>query len=63
MFESDGMIQIIGKGAVTIVDARAMSYSNQDQAFGNQPLSMHNLKLHVLSYGDHFDLQDNLPLH
>ena len=62
LFESDGVIQIIGKGAVTIVDARKMSYSNQDKATGSQPLSMHNLKLHILSYGDRYDLQDNLPL-
>jgi cyanophycinase len=63
MFESDGIIQVIGKGAVTIVDARAMSYSNQAQAIGNQPLSLHNLKLHVLSYGDRYDRQRHLPLH
>lgn len=63
MFESDDLVQVIGKGAVTIVDARAMSYSNQEQAFGSQPLSMHNLKLHILSYGDRYDLQRHLPLH
>jgi cyanophycinase len=63
MFESDGMIQVIGKGAVTIIDARSMSYSNQAQAIGNQPLSLHNLKLHVLSYGDRYDRQRHLPLH
>ncbi|MEY2833026.1 MAG: cyanophycinase [Cyanobacteriota bacterium] len=63
MFESDGMIQVIGKGAVTIVDAKSMSYSNQEQAVGNQPLSLHNLKLHILGYGDRYDLKRNLPLH
>ncbi|MEO1673306.1 MAG: cyanophycinase [Cyanobacteria bacterium J06631_2] len=62
MFESDGMIQVIGKGAVTIVDARSMSYSNQAKASGTQPLSMHNLKLHVLGYGDRYDLQHHQPL-
>jgi cyanophycinase len=63
MFESDGIIQVIGKGAVTIVDARAMSYSNQEQALGSQPLSLHNLQLHILSYGDRYDLRRRLPLH
>ena len=62
MFESDGIVRVIGKGAVTIIDARAMSYSNQQKASGSQPLSMHNLKLHVLSYGDRYDLQKSLPL-
>lgn len=62
MFESDGMIQVIGKGAVTIVDAQQMSYSNQAHASGSQPLSMHNLKLHVLGYGDRYDLRHHEPL-
>ena len=62
VFESDGMIQVIGKGAVTIVDAQEMTYSNRDRASGNQPLSMHNLKLHILGYGDRYDLHRRLPL-
>lgn len=62
MFDNDGMVRVIGKGAVTIVDARNMSYSNHNEAYGNQPLSMHNLKLHVLAYGDRYDLQRHEPL-
>lgn len=62
MFESDGLIRVLGKGVVTIVDAREMSYSNQSKAHGSQPLSMHNLKLHILGYGDRYDLQRHLPL-
>lgn len=62
MFESDGMIQVIGKGAVTIVDAQQMTYSNRAQADGHQPLSMHNLKLHILSHGERYDLNRYLPL-
>jgi len=60
--ESDGIIRVIGKGTVTIVDPRNMTYSNQPQAIGNQPLSMHNLRLHILSYGDRYDLENHLPL-
>ena len=62
MFDSDGFIQVIGKGSVTIVDARGMSYSNQDRVHGSDPLSMHNLKLHILGYGDRYDLNRHLPL-
>lgn len=62
IFESDGLIRVIGKGTVTIVDAREMSYSNQAQVTGNEPLSMHNLKLHILTYGDRYDLRKHLPL-
>jgi cyanophycinase len=62
MFESDGIIQVIGKGAVTIVDAREMSHTNHAEIQGNEPLSMHNLKLHILGYGDRYDLHKRFPL-
>lgn len=62
MFESDGMIQVIGKGAVTIVDARHMTHTNKTQVQGSEPLSMHNLKLHILGYGDRYDLTKHLPV-
>ena len=62
MFESDGMIQVIGKGSVTIVDPREMSYTNQKEVYGSEPLSMHNLKLHILGHGDRYDLHKHLPL-
>ena len=32
MFESDGMIRVIGKGVVTIVDARNMTHTNKPHA-------------------------------
>lgn len=62
IFESDGLIRAIGRGCVTIVDAREMSYSNQDRVHGSEPLSMHNLKLHILGYGDRYDLHQHIPL-
>ncbi|MCC0178628.1 cyanophycinase [Waterburya agarophytonicola K14] len=61
MFESDGIMEVIGKGTVTIVNARNMTYSNAKEAKGNEPLSMHNLKLHILGYGDRYDLEQNQP--
>lgn len=62
MFESDGIIQVIGRGTVTIVDAREMSHTNQAKVYGSEPLNMHNLKLHILGHGDRYDLQRHLPL-
>ncbi|MEL6495843.1 MAG: cyanophycinase [Cyanobacteria bacterium J06623_7] len=63
MFESDGIVRVIGKGAVTIVDAKEMSYSNHRDTRGSEPLSLHNLTLHVLAYGDSYDLHRHIPLH
>ncbi len=62
MFESDGIIEVIGRGTVTIVDAREMSHTNQAEIHGSEPLSMHNLKLHILCYGERYDLHKHLPL-
>ena len=62
MFESDGTIEVIGKGVVTIVDARDMTHTNKSNVRGSEPLSMHNLKLHILGYGDRYDLSKHLPI-
>ena len=62
MFESDGTIEVIGRGVVTIVDARDMTYTNKSQVQGSEPLSMHNLKLHILGYGDRYNLVKHFPI-
>ena len=62
MFESDGIIEVIGKGTVTIVDVSDMTYTNRSRVHGSEPLSMHNLKLHILGYGDRYDLNNHQPL-
>ena len=61
MLENDGTIRVLGKGTVTIVDAKDISYTNQSQIHGNEPLSIHNLKLHILCYGDRYDLRKRQP--
>ncbi len=61
MFETDGTIRVIGKGTVTIVDAKDISHTNQAHIYGSEPLSIHNLKLHVLCYGERYDLRKRQP--
>lgn len=55
LFEADGMIQVIGKGAVTIVDPRHVTATSHNTIGMTDPLSIFNLKLHVLSHGDCYD--------
>lgn len=62
MFDSDGNIQVMGKGTVTIVDARDMTHTNHSRVNGNEPLALHNLHLHILCHGDRYDLQDHKPI-
>lgn len=56
LFEGDGLIQVIGRGTVTIVDPGELSYTNQTEVDTTDPLSIHNLRVHVLSHGDRYDL-------
>lgn len=56
MFEGNGSFQVIGKGTVTIVDPGEMSHTNQPDIGTSDPLSIHNLKVHILSHGDRYAL-------
>lgn len=57
MFEGDGLINVIGKGSVTIVDARQLSRTNYQGLSSTEPISLHNLSVHVLCHGDRYDLK------
>jgi cyanophycinase len=66
LVERDGMLQVMGKGTVTIVDPGAISYTNYPQVGASEPLSLHNLRVHILSYGDRYHLQQRTvmaPVH
>lgn len=56
MFEGDGTFQVIGKGTVTVVDSGETSYTNYPSVGTTDPISIHNLRVHILSYGDRYDL-------
>lgn len=56
MFDGDGLIQVLGKGTVTVVDTQEMSHTNAQDIDTTDPLSLFNLRLHILAHGDCFDL-------
>lgn len=58
LFEGDGLMQVLGQGTVTIVDPGALTFTNHTQADATEPLSIHNLRVHILSYGDRYDLSE-----
>lgn len=62
LFEGDNTLQVIGKGAVTIVDPGEMTYTNQAKIGKTEPLCISNLRVHVLSAGCRFDLRDRAML-
>jgi cyanophycinase len=54
--------QVIGTGCVYIVDGAGVTHSNIAEARPDRPLSMFDLRLHVLSSGDAFDLATRRPV-
>lgn len=55
LFESGGIFQVIGKGTVTVVDPAEVSLTNFPAVGSTDPLSIHNLRVHILSHGDRYD--------
>lgn len=62
MVEGDGLLQVMGKGTVTIVDPGEVSYTNQPHVGATDPLSIYNLRVHILSYGDRYHLHQRTVL-
>jgi cyanophycinase len=54
--------RVIGSGAVYVVDGTQVSHCNLAEARPDRVLSMHDVKVHVLSSGDRFDLAKRRPI-
>lgn len=64
LFERDGWLQVIGKGTVTIIDPGEMLYSNHNNIGPTDPISIHNLRVHILTHGDRYHfLQRSIGTH
>ena len=57
----DGCFSVIGAGGVTVIDASEVTHSNIAEASPERALSMHGVRVHVLSAGDNFDLTRRTP--
>ena len=58
----DNVLEVIGSGALTIVDPADIGHSNIADAAPDAPISMLNLRLHVLVHGARYDLDFRRPL-
>jgi cyanophycinase len=54
--------RVIGSGAVYIVDCNGVTHSNIAEASPDQALSVYDVRLHVLSAGERFDLAARRPV-
>jgi cyanophycinase len=52
---------VLGSGAVYVLDASEVSYSNIAEEDLKKTLSIYNMKMHMLSQGDRFDLLNRAP--
>jgi cyanophycinase len=57
----DDRFEVIGSGCVYIVDGAGVTHSNIARARPERALSMYDIRLHVLSSGDTFDLAKRRP--
>jgi cyanophycinase len=53
---------VIGAGAVYIVDGGSVTYTNVQEENADRQVSVFDLKVHVLSSGDRFDVASRRPL-
>jgi cyanophycinase len=56
-----GRFDVLGAGAVYVVDGAGVTHSNVAEAKPERTLSMYDVRLHVLSAGDAFDLAERRP--
>jgi cyanophycinase len=55
VLHDEGLFEVVGGGAVTIVDPSDLVYSSMDSAQPGQPVSLIGLTVHVLGDGGRFD--------
>ena len=53
--------EVVGRGSVIVVDGAGMGYTNLDQAAGHAPVTVTDMKLHVLGEGFRYDLIRRRP--
>ncbi|KFG69561.1 cyanophycinase [Microvirga sp. BSC39] len=57
----DSRFEVIGNGCVYVADGAGVTHSNIAEARPERALSMYDIRLHVLSAGDSFDLAKRRP--
>src|SRR3954469_6077497 len=58
-----GRFQVVGSGAVYVVDGGKVSFSNINEAKPDEPLCIYGVRLHVLNQSDSFDLKKRRPFY
>lgn len=59
--DADEHFEVVGSGAVTVIDPIDLTYSSMSSAGKKEALSLLDLKLHILSKGCTFDIPERKP--
>ena len=62
LFEASNVFQVLGKGTITVIDAGDVSHTNLPEVGTSDPLSIHNMRVHILCHGDRYDYDRRLIL-
>lgn len=52
---NDGIFHVLGKGTITVIDPGNLTHTSYPESLETSPLSLHNLRVHVLNQGDRYD--------
>lgn len=55
-------LEVIGEGAITVVDVAKLTHTNIDELLKDEPLALCNATLHILPQGYGFDLEKRVPI-
>jgi cyanophycinase len=58
----DGIFEVIGRGAVTVIDAGELTYTNVPHLKEEEGLALFNIKLHILTAGHRFNMKERQPV-
>lgn len=58
----DNVLEVVGTGSITVVDPTDVGHSNAADAGPSDPISITNLRVHVLVHGSRYDLDFRRPL-
>jgi cyanophycinase len=58
----DGIFEVIGSGAVTVIDAGELTYTNVPDLREDEGLALFNIKLHILTAGHRFNMHERQPI-
>ncbi|MCL6594303.1 MAG: cyanophycinase, partial [Alicyclobacillus sp.] len=58
----EGLFRVLGRGAVSVVDAGALTHSNLDRVSYDESLALCGIQLHILPEGYGFHLRSRTPI-